>query len=125
MELPQAMPATKRGRPTKGEQARVLKLAQQLAEQMVVQQERGAIFASKKRSGLKRGVSKTDTGMFQARIKQGGTRYNLGSFPSEAEASAAYEAAMRSGVTCASSPKKRAKRGTGAAVPSLTSLATC
>ena len=64
--------------------------------------------------GLPRGVSKTLSGRYQARIVLHGKRIDLGSFLSPEEAAAAYNEAKVKGTTERPSPcKGRARPGTG------------
>jgi hypothetical protein len=108
------MAPAKRGRPRKDDPRHLQRQAEQLAMRIELQEvlEPGRI--AKKSSGLPTGVSHTDTGKFQARIKLDGKRINLGSFDTAEDAAAAYRTAKASGFTCAESPKQnRVQRGTG------------
>ena len=95
----------KRGRPRKDDPRHLQRQAEQLAMRIEFQEvlEPGRI--AKKSSGLPTGVSHTDTGKFQARIKLDGKRINLGSFDTAEDAAAAYRTAKASGFTCAESPQ--------------------
>jgi hypothetical protein len=99
------------GRTTRAYKARK---EQELAHEQIMARLASGLSAK----GLPAGVSKTDTGKFQARITLSGKRINLGSFDTAEEAGEVYQNARRSGFTSADSPKKN-KRGTG-----LLSLAT-
>ena len=105
----------KRGRPGKDDPRHIARKEEERARQQLL-----AELSSK---GLPAGVSKTDTGKFQARITLSGKRINLGSFDTAEEAGQVYQSARRSGFTVAASPKKNVhKRGTGpllASVPLL------
>ena len=72
------------------------------------------IGASRLKRDYGKGVSKTLSGKFQARIVLYGKRYDLGTFDTKEEAAAAYIAAKQSGHTDRGSPQhNRIKRGTG------------
>ena len=101
----------KRGRPPKDDPRHLARKAQQLEQQLEMQRS----VSGRNASGLPAGVSRTDTGMFQARIKLYDKRLNLGSFETAEEAAAVYQKAKAEGTTGADSPKKYAKRGTGIA----------
>ena len=105
----------KRGRPGKNDPRYLARKAEELAEQQRLERALSGINPS----GCPEGVNKTNTGMFQARIRLNGKRINLGSFKTPEEAGAAYRRAKDAGFTCKDSPQKYAKRGTG-----LRSLAT-
>ena len=99
----------KRGRPGKNDPRYLARKEAELARQQQMERERNGINPS----GCPEGVNRTNTGMFQARIRLDGKRINLGSFQEPEEAAAAYQNAKKMGFTCAASPKKYAKRGTG------------
>ena len=101
----------KRGRPGKNDPRHLARKAEQLAEQQQMERIRNGINPS----GCPEGVNKTNTGMYQARIRLHGKRINLGSFKTPEEAAAVYRSARQSGFTSAASPKKYAQRGTGLA----------
>ena len=102
----------KRGRPGKNDPRYLARKAEELAEQ---QRYLERALSGINPSGCPEGVNKTNTGMFQARIRLNGKRINLGSFKTPEEAAAVYQQAKQSGFTCQPSPKKYAKRGTGLA----------
>jgi hypothetical protein len=106
----------KRGRPGKDDPRYKARKEQELAHEQIMARLASGLSAK----GLPAGVSKTDTGKFQARITLSGKRINLGSFDTAEEAGEVYQNARRSGFTSADSPKENVhKRGTG-----LLSLAT-
>ena len=84
----------------------------------VLSRTHGGPVKPKPRSGLPKGVSKTLSGKFQARIKLNGKRYDLGTFMDEDAAAAAYADAKAAGVAGRPSPvANRTSRGTGTAHP--------
>jgi len=101
----------KRGRPSKDDPRYAARKAQELARELEMQR----LTSGRNASGLPAGVSRTDTGRFQARIKLYGKRLNLGSYDTAEEAAEVYDRAKAGGQTFADSPQKYAKRGTGAA----------
>ena len=91
----------KRGRPGKNDPRYLARKAVEL-ERLERQQQYERTLP--KRSGCPEGVNKTNTGMFQARIRLNGNRINLGSFKTPEEAAAVYQNAKQSGFTCARQP---------------------
>ena len=84
----------------------------------VLRRSTGGAKPPKRRTGLPRGVSKTLSGNYQARIKLNGKRYDLGTLIFKEEAAAAYQAAKQSGIAGRPSPvAKGVKRGTGTPCP--------
>lgn len=99
----------KPGRPRKDDPRHLARKAEELARRLEMQRCARRLNPS----GLPIGVNRTDTGMYQARIKLNGKRINLGSFEKAEEAAEVYQNAKAHGYTCEASPQKYRKRGTG------------
>ena len=84
----------------------------------VLRRSTGGAKPPERRTGLPRGVSKTVSKKFQARIKLNGKRYDLGTFDCKEEAAAAYSTAKQSGIAGRPSPVSNGtKRGSGTPRP--------